>query len=69
MIIIWTVLFLVFVLVDLVPIIKKKDWKLLSIYAVLFVFSYVVGIAYLLNTNIPSPSKPIENLVRYVIGI
>lgn len=62
-------IFVLFVLFDLVPRIKEKQWKEFWIYTVLISAAYVIHILIALSIKLPSPSEPIKMLVQLIFGI
>ncbi len=55
--------------IEIVPLIKKQQKKELVVYSILFSSSFILSLLLSLGVKIPSPAKPIENLVKAVTGI
>lgn len=47
---------------------KQKHWNDFWTNAVLGIFSLIVAILLCLNVKIPSPARPIQNLVTSIFG-
>lgn len=58
-----------FVLIDLIPLSRQKEWKVFSIYiafmVIIFAFSILLG----MEADIPSPSEPLERIISYIFGL
>ncbi len=61
--------FLLIGIIEIVPMVKENQKKELVLYSVLFAAAFVLSILLSLGVKIPSPSEPIEHLVRAVTGI
>ncbi len=58
-----------FIMTDLMPILKNKDWKLFWIYSALMAAVVVMSSLLTADVQIPSPDKPVEKLIEYIFGI
>lgn len=67
--IIYSVLVIIFIFHDLVPLIKNKQWKTSILYSVIIVFSLSIIVLYAFNVKVPSPAKPIKNFVTKVFNL
>jgi uncharacterized membrane protein len=54
---------------DMIPLIKKKDGKVILIYLPIYLFTLAVNVLYGLGFDIPSPADPIKNLVSSIFGL
>lgn len=69
LIIICTIIFICFIIFDLVPLFQQKKWKSCVAYIILACFAYVLHLFFLLGYKIPSPSKPIQKFVTVIFGL
>ena len=53
---------------EFIPLYKEKQWKGLRVNAILFSISFVVAILLDFKVNIPSPARPIQDLIISVFG-
>lgn len=60
--------YIVFLLIDFLPLIKEKKWKELVIFSVVFFSSLLISILLIQGVKIPSPAKPIEEIVTAIFG-
>ena len=68
MLILCTMVYLFFVLIDGIPIVKNKQWKVLTIYTILITAAYTFTVLTDIGVKIPSPADPLKQLVISVIG-
>lgn len=61
-------IYIVFLFIDLVPLMKKRKWKEFGLFAVIFCASLVISILLIQGVKIPSPAKPLEKLVMAIFG-
>ena len=54
---------------DMIPLIKKKERKVVLIYLPIFLFTLTVNILYGLGFDIPSLATPIQYFVNTVLGL
>jgi len=69
MVVTCVIFYLVFILIDLVPIYKKKQWNYVWFYSIIVLISFTISILDKFDFTIPSPAEPIEKLIRFVFGI
>jgi len=69
MVIIIIITYLIIGIIEIIPLIKKKMKKELIIYSVTFITAFVLSILLSLGVKIPSPAKPIENVIKLFIDI
>ena len=53
---------------DLVPVYRKKQWKVFWVYAAAMALHVFVAVLIRNNVEIPSPAEPIENLIMFLFG-
>ncbi len=68
MLILCTAVYILFVLIDVIPIIRSKQWKVLTIYSILIITSFTLSVLFELGVKLPSPSYPIKNIVTAIFG-
>ena len=54
--------------IEIVPLVKKKQRKELVLYSVTFGLAFIISLLLSLGVKIPSPAKPIERLVLFILG-
>ncbi len=69
MFIICVLIYTVLITVELIPIYKKKDWKLFWFYTIIIVITFSNSIAYGFGVKIPSPAEPIKKIVTIIWGL
>lgn len=68
MLVLCTAVFLFFILIDVIPIVRAKQWKVLIIYSAIFVTAYTFNILYEIGVKIYSPSYPIKHVITAIFG-
>lgn len=68
-IVLYTVFYIWFIFIDLVPIYKNKQNKVLWIYSVMMAFSYVILMLIGLKVKIPSPTPLLEKIISSIFGL
>ncbi len=63
------ILVFVFVIIDVVPKYKKKEWVSFFLCVSLLVISITIAVLMDLNVEIPSPSEPIKKVVKLIFGL
>lgn len=58
--------FLVFY--EFIPLYKQKLWSDFWVNAILGIFSFTIALLLSLGVNIPSPAKPIQELITSIFG-
>ncbi len=56
------------VIYEFIPLYKQKLWQDLWVDAVLGISSFTIAILLCLNVEIPSPEKPIRELITSIFG-
>jgi hypothetical protein len=59
----FTVFYALIFIFDLLPMMKKKEWKALFLTLPVFMITYITSILYALNIDIPSLANPIKEVV------
>ncbi len=54
---------------DFIPICKSKNWKLIAVYASLYLASLVILVMTELNMSLLFINQPIQYLIRDVLGL
>ena len=65
---IYTAVYIFFVLNDTIPISKNRQWKVLVIYCVLMAAAYTFSVMIVLGAVLPSPAGPLKQLVMSITG-
>jgi hypothetical protein len=68
MLIICSIIYVFFILSDLVPVYKYEHKKYFWIYVTLMTFSYIASVLISLKVKIPSPSGFIQRIVTAITG-
>lgn len=66
MAIVCILIYMVLIIVELIPIYKKKEWKLFWFYTIIIVITFSNSIAYGLGAKIPSPAEAIKKIVTII---
>lgn len=54
--------------IEMVPLYKKNQKKELIVYAFFFTAAFIISLLLSLGVEIPSPTKPIERIVKSIMG-
>jgi len=54
--------------IEIVPLYKKNKRKELAVYIIFFMAAFIISLLLSLGVEIPSPAKPIENIVKAILG-
>lgn len=54
--------------IEMVPLYKKNKTKELVVYSIFFAAAFIISLLLSLGVKIPSPAKPIENIVNAILG-
>lgn len=68
MLILCTAVYVLFILIDVIPIIKNKQWKVLIIYSALITTAYTFSVLTELGIKLPSPTYPIKHIITAILG-
>ena len=63
-----TSVYVFFIILDIIPIIKSKQWKVFGIYAILITTAYVMTVLNELGVELPSPATPLKQIVTTIVG-
>lgn len=66
---VYSMLFLFFVIIDLIPMFRDKRWKSFWTYTVLLLTAYVLIFLIVLDIKIPSPTVPIKKMITALFGV
>lgn len=67
---IFLILIYAFIILITVPgLIKRKEWRELIAFSVLYVIAFALGLMYVLDIPIPSPMKGLQHLIVDILGI
>lgn len=69
LIIICTLVYIFFVLTDIIPLYQDKHWKLFWTYSILLLVSYVITFMIAFEIKIPSPAIPLKKAVTTIFGL
>jgi hypothetical protein len=65
---IYTIIFSLYIIIDLIPAILQKKWKVFWVYVILIICSYIIFFLHELDIKVPSPAAPLKKLVLFIIG-
>ena len=68
LLILCTSVYVFFILIDFIPVVKKRKWKTVAIYSILFITAYTLSMLTELGVKIPSPAVPLKQIVTSIIG-
>jgi len=57
------------ILVDLVPLCKRKDWKTFFVYSFIFAVILLLAVLSDYDIEIPNPTKFTERIVSFIFGV
>lgn len=60
--------YIVIGVIEIVPLYKKNKKKELAVYTIFFMTAFIISLLLSLGVKIPSPAKPIENVVKAITG-
>lgn len=59
-----------FIFIINVPgIIKRKEWRELAAFSIMYAIAFALGLMYVLDIPIPSPMKALQHLFVDILGI
>jgi hypothetical protein len=64
-----TFIIVLFILIDLVPVFKQKQWLIFWVYTILTAIVYVSALLIVVDIKIPSPAPLIKEIVTKVWGL
>ena len=68
MIILFTMVYLLFLYIDIIPILKNKEWKVFIIYSIIITTAYTCTVLSELGVKIPSPANPLKEMITSIVG-
>lgn len=69
LIILCTIVYILFFIIDFIPLYKSEKSKVVVVYLILFISSYILQLLIKLNVDIPSPAEPIKKLVSSIFRL
>lgn len=57
-----------FVIIDLIPLYRKKEWAGFFLFGIMLVFSIVLAVIMDLRVDVPSPAEPIKRIITFIVG-
>ncbi len=57
------------IIINVPGLVKRKEWRELTAFAVLYVIALALGLMYVLDIPVPSPMKGLQHLIVDVLGI
>lgn len=68
MLILCTMVYILFLCIDIIPILKNKERKMLIIYSIIITTAYVCTVLSELGVKIPSPANPLKDIITTIVG-
>jgi len=56
-------------IINVPGLVKKKEWRELTFFSILYIIAFTLGLLYVLDVHIPSPMKGLQYLIVEVLGI
>ena len=73
MIVLLAAVFAVILFLEVPGMVKKKQWRELTVYSVLMAIALVISAMYILDLDVPNPVKNtqyyVQSLVKYLFGL
>lgn len=69
MIIIFSFVMSLYIFGDLVPIYRKKQWKVFWIYTIIMFLDFILIVLTALEIPLPSPSFPVKKIILSIFGL
>lgn len=57
------------IIINVPGLIKRKEWKELTAFSILYVIAFTLGLMYVLDIPVPSAMKGLQHLIVDVLGI
>mgnify|MGYP005836666087 CR=1 FL=1 len=64
-----TLIYLFFIVNDLIPVYKEEKRNVFWLYISLFAFAYIMHLLILIDVKLPSPAEPIRKAVTSLFGL
>ncbi len=55
--------------VNVPGLIKRKEWRELTVFSILCIIAFVLGLMYVLDIPVPSPMRGLQHLIVDILGI
>lgn len=68
MLILCTMVYILFLCIDIIPILKNKEWKVFFIYSIIITTAYTCTVLTEMGVKIPSPSNPLKEMITSIVG-
>lgn len=68
MLILCTMVYILFLCIDIIPILKNKEWKVFIIYSIIITTAYTCTVLTEMGVKIPSPSNPLKEMITSIVG-
>ncbi|QEK11219.1 hypothetical protein FQB35_01895 [Crassaminicella thermophila] len=68
MVLLIILVYLIIGVIEITPLVKRNQKKELILYTITFMTAFIISLLLSLGVKIPSPAKPIEKIVKMVIG-
>ncbi|HOQ38221.1 MAG TPA: hypothetical protein PK033_11135 [Acetivibrio sp.] len=56
-------------IINVPGLVKKKEWRELTFFSILYIIAFTLGLLYVLDVHIPSPMKGLQYLIVDILGI
>ena len=67
--ILFLLIYILIIVLNVPGLIKKREWKELAAFSVLYIIAFVLGLMYVLDIPVPSPMKGLQHLIVDIMGI
>jgi len=57
------------IIISVPGLIKRREWRELAAFSILYIVAFVLGLLYALDIPIPSPMKGLQHFIVDVLGI
>ncbi len=68
MILIVTIVYVIFIIPDIIPMLKEKEYGVMSLYLSILIIAYTLTFLISLDVKIPSPQPLIKNAIISITG-
>ena len=63
------IIYALIIIINVPGLIKRKEWRELTVFSVLYIIPFALGLMYVLDIPIPSPMKGLQHLFVDILGI
>jgi len=63
------IIYALIIIINVPGLIKRKEWRELTVFSVLYIIAFALGLMYVLDIPIPSPMKGLQHLFVDILGI